>query len=264
MAIFTDDGGAHFTQHAFPKGTPAMEKLYAPSADVIWAVGYDATVVVSSDGGENWTSSQVANETSEPPVDPTQIQLQGIFALDATHAWAAGGNTKEQKGDAQIWWTDDGGKTWTSQYSGGFKIFETVRGVPGCTVETLDTCQVWAGAGGNLIVMTTNGSTWVVQQKATPQFGDVNGLSVVDSKTAYAAWDFGLLVTTDGKTWVPKSPKPEGTYMLDAATTSPKDLWVVGTGGAFAHSTDGGDSWVQPPPALPVAPDLLLGIDFTD
>jgi photosystem II stability/assembly factor-like uncharacterized protein len=62
-----------------------------------WAVGYDGTVLVTTDGGQSWTLSQFDATWAKPYFD--------IHFLDAEHGLLAGAN-------GALLATADGGKTW--------------------------------------------------------------------------------------------------------------------------------------------------------
>ena len=63
-----------------------------------WAVGHDASILYTQDGGQNWALQQYMPEGNKP--------LLGVLALDAQRAWAVGAY-------GLFLATADGGKTWS-------------------------------------------------------------------------------------------------------------------------------------------------------
>ncbi|MCH7949985.1 MAG: hypothetical protein IH875_05845 [Candidatus Dadabacteria bacterium] len=244
--VLSTSDGQNWRQHSVPT-TAELVTVYPLSNEILWVVGYEGTVLRSTDGATSWEVFQV-------PVQ--DVQLQGVYSVDGQTAWVGGGMITDTETTGIVWKTDDGGKSWTEQYRGGPKLFETIRGVDG---ETL-----WAGAGANRIIGTTDGGkTWQLQTEPTTQFADVNGLSVVDRNTVFGAWDFGMYLTTDGKTWTHKEPSPFATFYLGVDAIDDQEVWLVGPiqsgpdlSGVVAHTLDAGQTW-EDPPVLPVNPEFL-------
>jgi len=240
--VLSTNDGQNWRQHTVPT-TVELATIYPVSNEILWVVGFEGTVLRSTDGANSWEVSQV-------PVQ--DVQLQGVYGVNDQMAWVGGGTTTI----GIVWKTDDGGKPWTEQYKGGPKLFETIRGV--------DSETLWAGAGANRIIGTTDGGkNWQLQTEPTTQFEDVNGLSVVDRNTVFAALDFGMLLTIDGMTWTHKNPSPFATFFLSVDAIDDQEVWLVGPiqsgselSGVVAHTLDAGQSW-EDPPVLPINPEFL-------
>ena len=247
--VLSTDNGKTWTRHALPTAA-AMETVYPVNNDVIWAVGFEATVLKSTDSGKSWSVSKVPN---------AQAQLQGLYALDEHTAWVAGGDPA-----GYLWRTIDGGTSWQLKYTGGPKLFETIRGVPECTTVDLAYCRLWAGAGARRIIRSDDGGeTWELQTIPTTQFDDINGLSVVDRNTVYAAVDFGMMVTNNGgEDWVSRSTDPKATFMIGVEAIDSQTAWFVGPEqdgpdlvGRVAYTKTQGRTW-ESAPSLPVYPEF--------
>ncbi len=250
-ALSTTDGGTIWVAHPYPAGTPDMASMWSVDSSVHWVVGYGGTVLLTTDGGAQWTTSQVTLPTA---------QLQGVFALSAEVAWVGGGLGYAENAE-HVWRTIDGGKTWTLQYSVGYKAIEAIAGAPG-SCAAADSCTLYVGGGGNVIAKSVNGGqSWTLQTTVDRDFDDINGLAVVDANHAFAVYDYGLKLTTDGgTTWGTASQPPVGEYPMAIWAGDAENVWLGGPG-SLAHSLDGGQKW-EPSPTLPVTPDGFYGIGF--
>lgn len=280
-ALVTTDGGVTWNAVSYGGVTSDIDGLYAPSADVVWAVGTNAVVLRSTDAGESWKSWVMKANPST--IKPSDIQVQAVYALDDQVAWVGGGlDTPVAEKNSYIWFTADGGNSWTTQFIGGYKSMLTIRGVPGCTPSTLSTCQLWGGGGGALTLITKNGGgLWTAQRPIEPQMRDVNGLAVVNASVAYAATDWGMVFTTTGGVpWnyvapgtgvtVP-APPPNDNFYLGAAAISATEFYLVDSNGGMAHGknctgtgTTAKCDWLTPPDLPIEAGASLFGIDFAD
>src|SRR5207249_962241 len=104
-------GTAHwFWQRPLPQGNP----LYAvalPDAINGIAVGEDATILRTTDGGAHW-----ALQTSG--YEGAGVQLFAVSLTDASHGTAIGSNFFfSGGGNAVVLRTTDGGSTWATKYS---------------------------------------------------------------------------------------------------------------------------------------------------
>ncbi len=170
-----------------------------------WASGTHGTVARSTDGGASWTVDSVPGATT--------LDLRSIVGLSAHVAVAASAGPAEN-GQARIFRTTDGGKTWTTTYSTDRKgVF-------------LDALAFWDArhgialsdpVDGTLFLLTTDdgGQTWTrVPPGAIPPTLSGEG-AFAASNTSIALW-------------------------------GSRDAWI-GTGGAAAarvfHSADRGRTW---------------------
>jgi photosystem II stability/assembly factor-like uncharacterized protein len=83
----------------------------APSAEVVWISGSNATIARSLDGGSSWEYFQPVNQA---------LEFRDIEALDSDHAFALSiGNN----GDSRIYYTANGGQDWQLRYRAGGQQF---------------------------------------------------------------------------------------------------------------------------------------------
>jgi len=211
-----------------------------------WAVGDNGTILNTMDGGATWGTEQSG----------TGDNLNAVSFSDADNGWAVGDF-------GTILHTTDGGSTWTAQASGVHAAFNSI------TFTDLNTGWI-GGRGGAILHTTDGGATWVIQQSGTSD--NINGVAFVNATTGWAvsdAYEDGrshILYTSDGGlTWADQLSNglvDQNGYeaaLNSVRFTDPNTGWVVGTGGAIFHTTDGGTTWDAQPSAANVT---LLGVTF--
>ena len=88
-------------------GTEALLQSVSPvSDDVVWVSGHQATYARSVDGGVTWTAAVV------PEADG--LQFRDVAAFDERTAYLMSAGSGDR---SRIYRTDDGGGTWTLQYT---------------------------------------------------------------------------------------------------------------------------------------------------
>lgn len=103
----------------FPNASTGINYMYAVDANVVWGAGYDGSgstapyqiVTHTTNGGTNWTATQI--DTA-----PTGGDVAMVCAIDGNKAWVAI-HTGSPQG---IYYTDDGGSSWTRQESADFNL----------------------------------------------------------------------------------------------------------------------------------------------
>lgn len=83
----------------------------APTNNVVWMSGSNATIARSTDAGDTWEYFNPANES---------LQFRDIEALDANHAYAL---SIGENGDSRVYYTSNGGRNWQLRYRAGSNQF---------------------------------------------------------------------------------------------------------------------------------------------
>ncbi len=144
--IGTTDGGQHW--RVLFQGRP--ERLWAfhfIDEHQGWAVGADALVMHTEDGGATWVRQQLP---VPPRVAKEQVRLHAVKFIDAQRGWAAGLH-------GMIFATTDGGATWKLQ---------RLEGYPAnwLTIYSLAISEgptIWAaGNSGGIYASTDGGNFW--------------------------------------------------------------------------------------------------------
>ncbi|MBI4489368.1 MAG: hypothetical protein HY694_09810 [Deltaproteobacteria bacterium] len=183
-----------------------------------WAVGYDGTILHTSDGGQTWNlqASKVA------------VPLSSVAFIDAKTGWAVGyGGT--------ILHTSDGGQTWNLQASKRNEYLYSFTFV--------DAKMGWVvGDRGTILHTSDGGQTWILQASKTPDW--LSSVAFVDAKTGWAAGDSGTILRTidSGQTWNPQASSSKNP-LHSVAFVDAKTGWAVGDRGTILHTSDGGQTW---------------------
>jgi hypothetical protein len=172
-----------------------------------WAVGADASIIVTSDGGTTWTEQNPPGGFSE--------DLNSVYFHDANNGWAVGDN-------GSILFTGDGGSNWTTQAAPvGFT--ETLNSVYFQSVN-----NGWAvGDNGSILATGDGGANWTAQN---PPVGFLENLNSVYFHDANNGWAVGesasILATGDGgANWTLQLP-PVTDTSADDLMLSNSPAWV--------------------------------------
>ena len=177
-----------------------------------WAVGHDALILATMDGGRTWAKQWQSENL--------QDSFLNALALDAQHAFAIGAY-------GLFLATADGGKTWARKkiLDDDYHLNRLTRGPSGTLYL--------AGEHGTLLRSTDNGAKWT--RLTTPYNGSFYGLLPLDRRTLLAHGLSGRVFRSidDGAMWAQiATPEPP---MLLAAGLQMKSNFLVLAGQARAH-----------------------------
>jgi photosystem II stability/assembly factor-like uncharacterized protein len=255
-------------------GTASFRGLSVVNDAVVWASGTEGTVIRSVDAGRNWSVMKV------PGAD--QLDFRGIHAFDANSAIIISSGPAE-KGQAHIYRTTDGGKSWVQVYE------QKTAGI------FFDAVAFWDHkrgvvlsdpVAGHFALFSTDdgGSTWKQVPPASlppalPNEGafaasnsclTVHGKNDVWFATGGASIARVFRSTDRGKTWTvadtPMRPKNASSGIFSLQFRSARDGMAVG--GDYQHpessdlpnvmhTSDGGQTW------SPTSPTEPAGIYFS-
>ena len=228
--LYSDDDGGSWTQAKVPT-RQMLTAVFFVDDQYGWAVGHDALILASSDGGVTW-SKQFEDLQREAP-------LLDLWFKDAQHGFAIGAY-------GALLETSDGGATWddVSDRLDNEDTFHlnAIADVPGAGLFIV-------GEAGALFRSTDEGQSWETLEG--PYQGSLFG--VIGSGEANGLLVFGLrghlFRSTDaGDTWqqVPLTTAGGGDLefgLASAATLNDGSIVVVGHGGSVLRSTDHGNSF---------------------
>lgn len=111
VLLSTTNGGRSWQK----KSLPNVLSIFFTDALHGWAVGKNATLLRTEDGGKDWNSAGTPEKVIGHPVESSNYNFgfRDIFFLDAQHGWLVGnfyGRAKSNIGGLFI--TEDGGATW--------------------------------------------------------------------------------------------------------------------------------------------------------
>lgn len=220
---------------------------------VVWASGTGGTVLRSTDGGASWSTRRVPGADS--------LDFRDIAALDAERAYVLSAGE-----DGRIYYTRDGGLTWTLQFTNTTK---------GAFFDCFDFWSENAGlamsdpvAGRFLLIRTLDGRTWQPIASAQPAVA-------LQGEAAFAASGTCIVTAGQQRVYLATGGGPQARVLISddrgaSWTASVTPLHAgVGSAGIFslafsdakhgiaiggdyekpaaehvvAHTADGGRSW---------------------
>jgi photosystem II stability/assembly factor-like uncharacterized protein len=206
-------------QNPKPQGNDLWNISFAPSSTQGWAVGGAGMIIMTTNGGSNWSTQESG----------TQEFLRGVCAESTSHVWAVGDN-------GMILVTSDGGNTWTIQNANTTDGFNQIFAV--------DANTAWICGDAGLILVTTNGgSTWTAQTTGTSN--NINDICFADAQNGWAVGSQKtfLRTTNGGATWTSQTPMGPVIDMLGLFFLNAQKGWAVGGFGRVFLTTNAGATW---------------------
>ena len=225
----------------------------------------------TADGGQHWTKGQlpkaILNRYGEI-LPPVQFDF-----LDATHGFAfLSGNIAQGRNDSDLFWTADGGRTWSADRPTGTGNAGIEGTVAFATAN--DGVIVNALHGNGIVVTHDGGLTWADAAVAGMKllagtqsffgrptiFGGRSGLVSVDFQVDNISTHRVYQTLDAGSSWTIAGTLPSG---VSAITFLDQRRWIGFSGSGLMVTVDGGGTWGLPSPAvgLPAAPDSILMAD---
>jgi photosystem II stability/assembly factor-like uncharacterized protein len=214
--LHTSDGGDTWVRQSIATNDE-LRDLFFLDADNGWVVGIETTHIDDFTGwadnwqGSVWHTSDGGQTWSEQSVPANASILNGITFVDESNGWVVGIRCTDPsewmpEHRATIYYTSDGGQTWSEQLASDKQIVFT-------EVDFVDASRGWAvgfksssGEEGGTIYHTSDGGETWIQDEPSYSLWDVQ---FIDADHGYAvgqmygaAWGPPVLRTTDGgATW---------------------------------------------------------------
>ena len=223
----------------------------------------------TTDGGQTWKKAQLPKADLHPfgeNLPPAQFDF-----LDASRGFAfLTGNLAKGRNDSDLFWTSDGGQTWSVDRPTGSGEVGIEGGVGFATANDGVVVNAWHGNG--IVVTHDGGRTWVDARLLPPPgfdgaqlfFGEPtyfdghSGLVAIEFQTD-DQHDNRVYRTFDaGSSWTDAATLPAGLAIsfLDA------QRWIGTNGSVVVGTTDGGRTWASSPAVgLPGALGSLTMVD---
>ena len=219
--VYSDDHGARWARAKAPPA-PLLTAVEFVDAKMGWAVGHDAVILATADGGETWTQQFSAPSEQRPLLDVLFLSRTEGFAIGAYGAFYE---------------TTDGGKTWNAR-----KILEEDKHL-NAILRVADGKLLILGEAGAILVSADNGKTWGAVP--SPYKGSLFGGLVADDGAVVA---FGLRgriyrSTDSGKTWK-QVDNPSVATLMGGTKLPGGALAIAGGAGVVLVSRDHGQSFV--------------------
>ncbi|HYC03606.1 MAG TPA: YCF48-related protein [Azospirillaceae bacterium] len=214
--LLSDDAGKSWRQVPSPANTTLTGVSFA-DAKQGWAVGHDAVILHTTDGGETWELQHYAPELEQPLMD--------VHFGDPMNGIAVGAY-------ALFMETSDGGRTWTDR-----RIIEDDYHFNAVFAPTPET-RVIAGEFGGVYVSADRGKSFAPVE--TPYEGSFFGGLALGPQSFLVFGLQGNAFRTDdnGKSWSQIQTNTKSGLMGGAALKDGRTI-LVGPSGTVLTSTDG-------------------------
>jgi photosystem II stability/assembly factor-like uncharacterized protein len=249
-AVWSDDGGASWTQAAVPVSTDLTAVHFASPARG-WAVGHDGVVLATSDGGRSWTKALDARALGpllrsaygragpHPPWVAEQVSLAaahgdasllGVWFEDERTGFVVGAFNLVLR-------TDDGGRSWTPWLdrtdNAGGRHLHAVRRVAG---------DLWiVGEQGLVLKLDRDGERFT--RVAVPYAGSFSGVTGRGRTVVVHGLRGNAFRSEDGgRTWRRSVTGVDATLTGGTATADGR-LVLVTLAGQVLTSADAGRSF---------------------
>jgi photosystem II stability/assembly factor-like uncharacterized protein len=227
--LFSDDQGNTWTQARVPT-RQLLTAVFFLDDKRGWAVGHDAQILASSDGGATW-SKQFEDLAREAP-------LLDVVVLDAQHGFAVGAY-------GALLETTNGGQQWqdvAERLDNPDQLH--LNGI----AQVRDAGLFIVGEQGGMFRSADNGQTWAKVEG--PYEGSLFGVIGTGQPHTLLAYGLrgNLFRSTDfGDSWQPIELKAtRGTLEFGLASATLLDdgtVVMVGNGGSVLRSADGGQTF---------------------
>jgi len=215
--LFSDDKGDTWTQARVPT-IATLTGVYFHDKNLGWAVGHDAVILRTTDGGENWERLHFAPEEERPLFDVWFSDEKAGIAVGAYGFFLT---------------TKDGGSSWTSEM-----ISEDDWHLN--QIEVSENGKLYIAAeAGTFYRSDDHGLTW--KSLPSPYEGSFFGALPLDGDAVLLFGLRGNLFRSDdaGETWQKISTNTKAILNSGLRLTDGR-IFIVGLGGVVLVSSDGG------------------------
>ena len=217
--ILVSNDEAETWQLASSPARAMLTAIYMHDARLGWAVGHDATILRTVDGGDTWHRVHHAPEEERPLLD--------VLFFDEMNGLAVGAY-------GYLLSTEDGGETWASGAVGEDDFHMNA------ITSAADVLYVGAEAG--VAHRSVDGGTnW--QTLEPPYSGSWFGAAALDASTVILVGLRGRMFRSDdgGSTWT-RIPTGTTASLTSIQQLGPERIIVTGLDGVLLESRDGGRS----------------------
>jgi photosystem II stability/assembly factor-like uncharacterized protein len=207
----------------------------------------------TTDGGQTWTKAQLPKAVSNQ-FGEILPEVQFDF-LDASHGFAfLSGNLAKGRNDSDLFWTADGGRTWSADRPTG-NGHEGIEGTVAFATAN-DGVIVNAMHGNGIVVTHDGGRTWTDATFVLPPgsagaqlffgqpvyFAGRSGLVAINFQTDTGS-DNRVYRTLDaGSSWTDAATLPTGVFAISFLD---QERWIGVNGSVVVRTADGGRTWAS-------------------
>ena len=221
----TTDKGINWEKQNTPSIMGDLTDVFFINQDTGWIVGTYKIVLITTDGGKNWTKTMNSISNHDG--------LYSVCFTDYLHGFAVGGFHGFHNGFLMK--TVDGGNTWIESFIGDHDGYKKIY--------FYDTQTGWICGYGRELLKTTNGGiTWV--DKGSPNYNPADDIIFFNENNGlFLDGNQSRLTFDGGETW------DSLTYINASSTASNISSWeayscfVSGYAGTMCRTLDGGSTW---------------------
>lgn len=256
--LLSDDRGANWRQAQSVPTRNTLTSVVFLDNQTGYATGHEATILKTTDGGENWELKYIEMRGEDP--------LFGIYFSDAKNGITVGGFSK-------VFETKDGGETWAARAlvedsyddfhlndvfpdkAGNLYIpaeFGTVyksrdRGVTWEAIQTDYDGSFWGGMGlsngdimvfgmrGNAFISSNNGASWQKVDTGTDN-SITGGAQLSDGRIVLTGLSGAVLVSSDNGRKFAYTERPDRLSFATAMQGADGNVILFGTPGIKNHA----------------------------
>ena len=220
--LLSDDEGAHWNQASVP-GTSTLTSVYFVDNEQGWAVGHDATILATQDGGQTWIRQYFKPAAEKPLLDVWFANVRTGIAVGAYGLMLR---------------TDDGGKTWTEQDTASLGDELIAEPHLNAIRAIGDGSLFLVGEAGLIAQSRDDGRKWV--RLDSPYEGSFFGIGETPGKALLVAGLRGHLFRSvdSGQHW--QELKTDVVGALNSVQSLASGVYVLGNDGVVLRSQDDG------------------------
>lgn len=229
--LVSSDGGRTWEQKRVPARV-LLTGVYLLDADLGWAVGHDAIILRTRDGGTSWERVHAAPEEERPLLD--------VWFRDENHGFAIGAY-----GFFLV--SDDGGTTWTPRdidvrLPGGEEGVQGINPHLNAVARSATGRLFIAGESGSVFRSDDDGESWIALP--SPYEGSFFGVLPLDDDQLLVFGLRGHLFRSEdaGRSWT-ALPTGVTTMLTDGRRLRDGTVVITGLAGTLLVSRDGGRSF---------------------
>ena len=231
QVLFSADQGQSWKQQVTPTRSMLTAVWFADESHG-WAVGHDAVILRTENGGETWCRAHWAPELEKPLFD--------VWFADRSHGFAIGAY-------GYFLHTEDGGLTWTEEM---LNLVEAEEEMPAGTEEGGDAGDDWGM------------DDWDEDFNEGGDF-HLNKIVLTGTDRMYIAAEAGSIYRSDdgGESWLQLDSPYDGSF-FSGIHLQGDSLLIFGLRGNMFRTDDAGETWRRID--LPVDTSLFGGTRLED
>lgn len=236
--LISEDHGRSWTQQRTPTRM-LLTGVWFQDRNLGWAVGHDAVILRTEDGGETWCLVHAAPDLERPLFD--------VWFEDAQHGFAVGAY-------GYVLRSSDGGLTWREEslalVDADVPATDADDAEDGSNAEDAEAEDAW------------DDDDWLDDESLAADL-HLNKIVQGVGGRLYIAAEAGTVFRSDdrGRTWVALAPPYDGSF-FGGLPPDDRSLLVFGLRGNMFRTWDAGETWRQV--NLPVDTSLFGGARLDD